>query len=103
MASTYLGPRPAFTRLGWVAGSGYHAGNGPFSSNSVRPTLQIVTATSGSLPHTMSDFRIEKDSMGEVKVPAQAYYGAQTQRAVENFPVSGWPLPAPLIHAMGLV
>ena len=47
--------------------------------------------------------RIERDSMGEVQVPAQAYYGAQTQRAVENFPISGWPLPAPLLHAMGWV
>lgn len=51
----------------------------------------------------MSDYRIENDSMGEVHVPAQAYYGAQTQRAVENFPISGWPLPPPLIHGMGLV
>jgi len=51
----------------------------------------------------MSDYRVEKDSMGEVKVPAQAYFGAQTQRAVENFPVSGWTLHADLIHAMGLV
>ncbi|MCU0876374.1 MAG: class II fumarate hydratase [Pirellulaceae bacterium] len=51
----------------------------------------------------MTEFRIEKDSMGEVQVPAQAYYSAQTQRAVENFPISGWHLPAPLIHAMGLV
>src|SRR5437660_11278667 len=51
----------------------------------------------------MSRFRIEKDSMGEVKVPAQAYYGAQTQRAVENFPISGQPLPKALIHALGLV
>ncbi|MCH5377666.1 MAG: class II fumarate hydratase, partial [Planctomycetes bacterium] len=51
----------------------------------------------------MSDFRTERDSMGEVQVPAQAYYGAQTQRAVENFPISGWPLPSSLIHAMGLV
>src|SRR5262249_35866789 len=51
----------------------------------------------------MSDFRIERDSMGEVRVPAQAYYSAQTQRAVENFPVSGWQLPPPLIHALGLV
>jgi fumarate hydratase class II len=51
----------------------------------------------------MSEFRIEKDSMGEVKVPAQAYYGAQTQRAVENFPISGQPLPKRLIHALGLV
>src|SRR5215207_8038925 len=51
----------------------------------------------------MSEFRIEKDSMGEVQVPAQAYYGAQTQRAVENFPISGWNLPHPLIRALGLV
>ena len=51
----------------------------------------------------MSDFRTERDSMGEVQVPAQAYYGAQTQRAVENFPISGWPLPTAMIHAMGLV
>ena len=35
-------------------------------------------------------YRIEKDSMGPVKVPKEAYYGAQTQRAVENFPISGW-------------
>ena len=41
--------------------------------------------------------------MGEVRVPAQAYYGAQTQRAVENFPISGEQLPAELIHALGLV
>ncbi len=51
----------------------------------------------------MSEFRIEKDTMGEVRVPAKAYYASQTQRAVENFPVSGWPLHNDLIHAMGLV
>ena len=51
----------------------------------------------------MSDYRVEHDSMGDVKVPAQAYYGAQTQRAVENFPISGWPLHTDLIHAIGLV
>ncbi len=51
----------------------------------------------------MNEFRIERDSMGEVKVPAQAYYGAQTQRAVENFPISGRPLPKRLIRALGLV
>jgi fumarate hydratase, class II len=51
----------------------------------------------------MADFRLEHDSMGDVRVPAQAYYGAQTQRAVENFPVSGWPLRPELIRAMGLV
>jgi fumarate hydratase class II len=51
----------------------------------------------------MSDFRVEKDSMGDVRVPARAYYGAQTQRAVENFPISGDPLPVSLIRALGLV
>jgi fumarate hydratase class II len=51
----------------------------------------------------MSEFRTERDSMGDVQVPAQAYYGAQTQRAVENFPISGWPLPPALVRAMGLV
>jgi len=51
----------------------------------------------------MSDFRIETDSMGEVRLPVGAYYGAHTQRAVENFPISGRPLPADLIHALGLV
>ena len=51
----------------------------------------------------MTEFRIEHDSMGDVNVPAQAYYGAQTQRAVENFPISGWPLHPELIHATGLV
>jgi len=51
----------------------------------------------------MTEYRTERDSMGEVHVPANAYYGAQTQRAVENFPISGWTIPAELIHAMGLV
>jgi fumarate hydratase class II len=51
----------------------------------------------------MSEFRTEVDSMGEVQVPAQAYYSAQTQRAVENFPISGWTLPVPLLRAMGRV
>ncbi|HET6878793.1 MAG TPA: class II fumarate hydratase, partial [Pirellulales bacterium] len=52
---------------------------------------------------TNTDFRTEHDSMGDVRVPDQAYYGAQTQRAVENFPISGQPLPKELIHAIGLV
>src|SRR4029078_6569152 len=41
--------------------------------------------------------------MGEVQVPEEAYYGAQTQRAAENFPISGWALPSPLVRAVGLV
>ncbi|MEK6234472.1 MAG: class II fumarate hydratase, partial [Planctomycetales bacterium] len=52
----------------------------------------------------MSDeYRVEKDSMGNVNVPKNAYYGAQTVRAEENFRISGWPLPPELIHALGLV
>ena len=46
-----------------------------------------------------SDYRIEKDSMGEVRVPASALYGAQTQRAVENFPVSNLRFPREFIRA----
>jgi fumarate hydratase class II len=52
---------------------------------------------------TMSDFRVEHDSMGDVQVPANAYYGAQTQRAVQNFPISHTRLPAELVKAMGFV
>ena len=49
------------------------------------------------------EFRIEKDSMGEVKVPKDALYAAQTQRAVDNFPVSGIPIRRPLIAALGMI
>jgi fumarate hydratase class II len=47
--------------------------------------------------------RIEKDSMGEMTVPADAYWGAQTQRAVENFPISGYRFGRRFIRALGLV
>jgi fumarate hydratase class II len=47
--------------------------------------------------------RVEKDSMGEMKVPKAARYGASTQRAVENFDISGEPMPAKLVHALGLI
>lgn len=48
-------------------------------------------------------FRTESDSMGELQVPADALYGAQTQRAVNNFPISGLPMPRGFIRALGLV
>jgi fumarate hydratase class II len=51
----------------------------------------------------MSEFRIEKDSMGEIKVPKNALYAAQTQRAVNNFPISGIPIPRAMIKALGLI
>ena len=51
----------------------------------------------------MSDFRTEKDTMGEVQVPADAYFGAQTQRSRDNFKIGGETLPRPLIVAMATV
>jgi fumarate hydratase, class II len=51
----------------------------------------------------MTDYRIEQDSLGEVKVPADALYGAQTQRAIDNFPVSGLRFPRVFIRALGLI
>jgi len=52
----------------------------------------------------MSDgYRVEKDSMGELKVPEDALWGAQTQRAVQNFPISGLTLPRAFIRALGLI
>ncbi len=50
-----------------------------------------------------ASFRTEHDSMGEVRVPAAALWQAQTQRAVENFPISGTPIEPALIHALGEV
>ena len=50
-----------------------------------------------------SGFRTERDSMGELQVPAQALWGAQTQRAVQNFPISGRPMPREFIRALGLI
>jgi fumarate hydratase, class II len=51
----------------------------------------------------MSEFRMEKDSMGEVQVPAEAYFGAQTRRAFENGPVSDAPMPLPVVHAVAMI
>jgi fumarate hydratase class II len=48
----------------------------------------------------MTDTRIERDSMGELRVPADALYGAQTQRAIDNFRISGQAMPAAFIHAL---
>src|SRR5215471_1957815 len=62
----------------------------------------------GSIPSSIIDWktvgtRVERDPLGELRVPADAYYGVQTQRAVENFPVSGLKAPAPLVTATILV
>jgi fumarate hydratase class II len=51
----------------------------------------------------VSEWRTEHDSMGEVRVPREALWRAQTQRAVENFPISGTPIEPRLVHALGQV
>jgi fumarate hydratase class II len=51
----------------------------------------------------MSEYRIEKDTMGEVRVPASGYWGASTQRAVENFPISGRTFPPRFIRALATI
>jgi fumarate hydratase class II len=52
---------------------------------------------------TETPYRIEKDSLGALRVPVDALYGAQTQRAVNNFPISGLPMPREFIQALGLI
>ncbi|MFV1980687.1 MAG: class II fumarate hydratase [Rhodothermia bacterium] len=51
----------------------------------------------------MPEFRIERDSLGEVNVPSEAYFGAQTQRAVENFPISDLRFQRQFIEALGVI
>jgi fumarate hydratase class II len=58
-----------------------------------------MKSTAGKTPNS----RIERDSMGEIHVPADALYGAQTQRAVENFPISNLRFPREFIRALGLI
>ena len=51
----------------------------------------------------MAEFRVERDTMGEIQVPKAAKYRAQTQRAVENFPISGTPLETAQIAALARI
>ena len=51
----------------------------------------------------MAEFRTEHDSMGEIAVPKEALWGAQTQRSLENFPIGGEKMPEQIIHAFGLL
>ncbi|HEX6547672.1 MAG TPA: class II fumarate hydratase [Candidatus Dormibacteraeota bacterium] len=55
------------------------------------------------MTEAMTEFRLERDSMGEMQVPNDAYYGASTQRAVLNFPISGQRFPRRFIQALGLI
>src|SRR5688500_9903871 len=83
-------------------------GHAPFTLETpARHKRQMVVPpnTSATVPSGFmgEDFRIESDSMGEMRVPAHALYGAQTARAVENFPISGLRFPRSLISALGLI
>ena len=51
----------------------------------------------------MSEYRIERDTLGEIKIPQEALWGAQTQRAVENFPISSYTLPWEFLEALALI
>src|SRR5947208_16777649 len=67
------------------------------------PPLSEIPSIASQESPPMNNFRTEKDSLGELQVPAGAYYGVQTQRAVENFPISGLKAPAPLVTATVLI
>lgn len=62
-----------------------------------------MTEQQSGAPTNDGEFRIEHDTMGEVRVPADALWRAQTQRAVENFPISGRGLERAQIRALGLL
>src|SRR2546428_5050827 len=73
-------------------------------------TRMVSNRSAGFQPGALSrpfgmntEFRIETDSMGQMQVPAEAYYGAQTARAIENFPISDLRFPRSFIRAMGLI
>ncbi|MCY3734069.1 MAG: lyase family protein, partial [Chloroflexi bacterium] len=51
----------------------------------------------------MTDIRIESDTMGTIEVPADRYWGAQTQRSLENFRIGGERMPRSILRAMGIV
>jgi fumarate hydratase class II len=61
------------------------------------------TQSPGVAPDMSDEYRTERDSLGEMQVPADAYWGAQTQRAVENFPISGIEFSRRFVRALGIV
>lgn len=67
------------------------------------PSSPATLSTADAEGHAEQQYRVEHDTMGDVRVPAQALYRAQTQRAVENFPISGTPLEATLIRSLAQV
>ena len=65
--------------------------------------MRTYSNRQGFYHQIMGEYRTERDTMGEVRVPAEALYGAQTQRAVENFPISRLRFGRPFIRALGLI
>src|SRR5207237_9008309 len=66
--------------------------------------VPVLPAFSGmAIMVTVEEYRLDKDSMGEVKVPSSAHYGAETQREVQNFPISCLRLPMEFIRTMALL
>src|SRR5690242_16701701 len=111
---------PTVARPSWIEPvSSYAAWSHWVISNAwvnfiMAPPVSLSTAclsapTDSSNPRTLqgmgddTEFRIEHDTMGEVKVPRDALWRAQTQRAVENFPISGRPLAPELVHALAQI
>src|SRR5438128_9634830 len=78
-------------------------GGRPPSSNPRFDNLNDLHALSARRGMRMTDYRIEKDFLGELKVPKDAYWGAQTQRAIEHFPISGTRFGRRFIYALGLI
>jgi len=76
------------------------AGNRP-----IEPPVAGIAGAGQQLGEStaMEKTRIEKDSMGEMEVPAEALYGAQTARALANFPISGWRFSRPFLRALGMI
>jgi fumarate hydratase, class II len=66
-------------------------------------TIEETTDQVTTPPPDADAYRIEHDTMGEVRVPRNALYQAQTQRAIENFPISGTPIESAVVHALGQI
>jgi hypothetical protein len=83
--------------------AGYASNGVPFGRFEDEMWADVAVAPSRREDGHMDDFRFERDTMGEVKVPAGALWRAQTQRAVENFPVSGRGLEPAQIRALARI
>jgi len=69
----------------------------------VESNSRLFDALQTDDPVNTNDYRIERDSLGELEVPVDALWGAQTQRAIKNFPLSGLRMPREFIRALGLI